>query len=164
MGLLVLQAVRLKEKSLASEIIAVSCGPKECQVSYLLHARWDRGDYGISKSGCGCPLTPGAPCLPPPQETIRTALAMGADRGVHVAVPAEEYEGLQPLAVAKMLAKIAEMQESNLIILGKQVPALSGGGGGGGRGTSSQGWGAWHQHSVVGGQLSVVGGRGTSSQ
>lgn len=79
------EAVRLKEKSLASEIIAVSCGPKECQ------------------------------------ETIRTALAMGADRGVHVAVPAEEYEGLQPLAVAKMLAKIAEMQESNLIILGKQA-------------------------------------------
>ena len=45
-----------------------------------------------------------------------------------MAVPPAEYEALQPLAVAKMLAKIAEMQETNLIILGKQVPTLSVGG------------------------------------
>ena len=51
---------------------------------------------------------------------------MGADQGVHVEIPAAEYEAVQPLAVAKMLAKIAEMHKINLIILGKQVPAIQG--------------------------------------
>jgi len=79
------EAVRLKEKKLASEIIAVSCGPAACQ------------------------------------ETLRTALAMGADKAIHVEVSAKEYELLQPIHVSKILAKLAEQTKSNIIILGKQA-------------------------------------------
>lgn len=56
------------------------------------------------------------------QETLRTALAMGCDRGIHVLLDDKEYEGLQPLAVAKLFQKITEQENPNLIILGKQVP------------------------------------------
>merc|ERR1712050_535696 len=63
------EAIRLKEKKIAKEIIAVSCGPEKCQ------------------------------------ETLRTALAMGADRGIHVLVPDAEYAGLAPFHVSKILAK-----------------------------------------------------------
>jgi len=75
------EAVRLKEKGGATEIVAVSMGPQACQ------------------------------------ETIRTALAMGADRGIHVLTDAE----LQPLAVAKLLKAIAEKEKPQLVILGKQA-------------------------------------------
>lgn len=51
------------------------------------------------------------------QETLRTALAMGADRGILVKTDAE----VQPLAVAKMLAKIAEAEQPQLVIVGKQA-------------------------------------------
>ncbi|HEX9568153.1 MAG TPA: electron transfer flavoprotein subunit beta/FixA family protein [Rhodospirillales bacterium] len=51
------------------------------------------------------------------QETIRTALAMGADRGIHVKTDAE----LQPLAVAKLLKAIVEAEKPELVILGKQA-------------------------------------------
>ena len=51
------------------------------------------------------------------RETIRTALAMGADRGIHVAADGE----LQPLAVAKLLAALAEREDPGLIVLGKQA-------------------------------------------
>jgi electron transfer flavoprotein beta subunit len=51
------------------------------------------------------------------QETIRTALAMGADRGIHVLTDAE----LQPLAVAKLLKAIVERDKFDLVILGKQA-------------------------------------------
>jgi len=51
------------------------------------------------------------------QETIRTALAMGADRGIHVASNAD----IEPLAVAKLLKVIAEKESPDLIILGKQA-------------------------------------------
>jgi len=51
------------------------------------------------------------------QETIRTALAMGADRGILVKTDAE----VQPLAVAKLLAKIAETEQPQLVIVGKQA-------------------------------------------
>jgi electron transfer flavoprotein beta subunit len=51
------------------------------------------------------------------QETIRTALAMGADRGVHVTSDAE----LQPLAVAKLLKAVVERESTDLVILGKQA-------------------------------------------
>src|SRR5579864_7734833 len=51
------------------------------------------------------------------QETIRTALAMGADRGIHVLTDAE----LQPLAVAKLLKAIADKEQPRLVILGKQA-------------------------------------------
>jgi len=79
------EAVRLKEKSIVSEIIAVSCGPTQCQ------------------------------------ETLRTALAMGVDKAIHVDIPAAQYAGVQPIHIAKMLAKIATDQKINLIILGKQA-------------------------------------------
>ena len=75
------EAIRLKEKGVATEIIAVSVGPKETQ------------------------------------ETIRTALAMGADRGILVNAPAD----VAPLAVAKILAGIAKAEGPQLIILGKQA-------------------------------------------
>jgi electron transfer flavoprotein beta subunit len=51
------------------------------------------------------------------QETIRTALAMGADRGIHVATDEE----IEPLAVAKILKAIAVKENPDLIILGKQA-------------------------------------------
>jgi len=79
------EAVRLKEKKIASEIIAVSCGPTQCQ------------------------------------EVIRTALAMGADRGIHVEVSASDYEKLQPYHVSKILAKLAQSEKADLVIVGKQA-------------------------------------------
>ncbi|XP_061416505.1 electron transfer flavoprotein subunit beta [Lethenteron reissneri] len=79
------EAVRLKEKKLAKEIVAVSCGPQQCQ------------------------------------ETIRTALAMGADRGIHVNVSGKEYEAMGPLQVSKILAALAKKEDVNLVILGKQA-------------------------------------------
>ena len=75
------EAIRLKEKGVATEIIAVSVGPQEAQ------------------------------------ETIRTALAMGADRGILVKVAHE----VEPLTVAKILAGIAKAEGPQLIILGKQA-------------------------------------------
>ncbi|WHI53231.1 electron transfer flavoprotein subunit beta/FixA family protein [Microbulbifer sp. MLAF003] len=74
------EAVRLKEKGVVSEIVAVSMGSKQCQ------------------------------------EQIRTALALGADRGILVETDAE----LQPLAVAKCLKAIVDKEEPQMVILGKQ--------------------------------------------
>jgi electron transfer flavoprotein beta subunit len=75
------EAVRLKEKGVATEIVAVSMGLANCA------------------------------------ETIRTALAMGADRGILVETDVE----LQPLAVAKLLRAIAQKESPGLIIMGKQA-------------------------------------------
>jgi electron transfer flavoprotein beta subunit len=75
------EAVRLKEKGTATEIVAVSLGIAACA------------------------------------ETIRTALAMGADRGILVETDAV----LEPLAVAKLLAAIAKREQPGLMILGKQA-------------------------------------------
>ncbi|AJY41015.1 electron transfer flavoprotein subunit beta/FixA family protein [Burkholderia humptydooensis] len=75
------EGVRLKESGAASEVIAVSCGPTQCQ------------------------------------ETLRTALAIGADRAIHIRTDEE----LQPLAVAKLLAAIVEEERPGLVILGKQA-------------------------------------------
>jgi electron transfer flavoprotein beta subunit len=75
------EAVRLKEKGIATEIIALSAGVTQCQ------------------------------------ETIRTALAMGADRGILV----ETDVGLEPLAVAKILKAVVEKEAIDLVILGKQA-------------------------------------------
>ncbi|EIE23998.1 electron transfer flavo protein beta-subunit [Coccomyxa subellipsoidea C-169] len=75
------EALRLKGKKLAEEVVAVSLGPKACQ------------------------------------DQIRTAMAMGADRGIHVLTDTE----LQPLAVAKLLAKIAERETPDMFLLGKQA-------------------------------------------
>lgn len=79
------EAVRMKEKKLVQEIIAVSCGPAQAQ------------------------------------DTIRTALAMGADKGIHVEVSGPEYETLQPLHVSKILAKLAQEEKADLVIVGKQA-------------------------------------------
>uniref|UniRef100_A0A6P7H7T4 Electron transfer flavoprotein subunit beta-like n=1 Tax=Diabrotica virgifera virgifera TaxID=50390 RepID=A0A6P7H7T4_DIAVI len=79
------EAVRLKEKKVASEIIAVSCGPAQSQ------------------------------------EVLRTALAMGVDKGIHVEISGPEYETLQPIHVSKILAKIAQNEKADLVIVGKQV-------------------------------------------
>lgn len=55
------------------------------------------------------------------QETIRTALAMGADRGIHVEVTGKDYETLGPLQVSKIMAALAKKEEAQLVILGKQA-------------------------------------------
>ena len=75
------EAVRLKEKGVVTEIIAVSCGVAQCS------------------------------------ETLRTALAIGADRAILVETAAE----LQPLAVAKLLKALVDKEQPSLIILGKQA-------------------------------------------
>ena len=75
------EAVRLKEKGVATEVIAVSCGVLQCQ------------------------------------ETLRTAMAIGADRAILV----ETSEELQPLAVAKLLKALVEKEQPQLVILGKQA-------------------------------------------
>src|SRR6187431_2774803 len=75
------EAVRLKEKGVAMEVIAVSCG--------------------VTQS----------------QETLRTAMAIGADRAILV----ETTEELQPLAVAKLLKALVEKEQPQLVILGKQA-------------------------------------------
>jgi electron transfer flavoprotein beta subunit len=75
------EAVRLREKGIATEIIAVSLGVAQCQ------------------------------------ETLRTALAMGADRAILVQTDAE----LQPLAVAKLLKALVDREAPQLVILGKQA-------------------------------------------
>lgn len=75
------EAVRLKEKGVVTEVIAVSCGDAKCQ------------------------------------ETLRTAMAIGADRGILV----ETAQELQPLAVAKLLKALVDKEQPQLIILGKQA-------------------------------------------
>ena len=75
------EAVRLKEKGVVTEVIAVSCGVTQCQ------------------------------------ETLRTAMAIGADRAILV----ESTEDLQPLAVAKLLKALVDKEQPGLVILGKQA-------------------------------------------
>ena len=75
------EAVRLKEKGVATEVVAVSCGVAQCQ------------------------------------ETLRTAMAIGADRAILV----ETDEELQPLAVAKILKALVDKEQPGLVILGKQA-------------------------------------------
>jgi electron transfer flavoprotein beta subunit len=75
------EAVRLREKGVVTEVIAVSCGVTQCQ------------------------------------ETLRTAMAIGADRAILV----ETTEELQPLAVAKLLKALVDKEQPGLVILGKQA-------------------------------------------
>jgi len=77
------EAVRLKEKGVVTEVIAVSCGVAQCQ------------------------------------ETLRTAMAIGADRAILVETPADLE--LQPLAVAKILKALVDKEQPQLVILGKQA-------------------------------------------
>lgn len=74
------EAIRLKEKGQADEVIVVSIGDKACH------------------------------------EQIRTALALGADRGIHI----EAQDGLQPLAVAKVLHALVQRETIGLVLVGKQ--------------------------------------------
>lgn len=55
------------------------------------------------------------------QETLRTALAMGCDRAIHVDIDDNSYQTLQPIHVSKILAKLAAEEKINLIIVGKQA-------------------------------------------
>jgi electron transfer flavoprotein beta subunit len=75
------EAIRLKEKGVATEIVAISIGEPKCQ------------------------------------ETLRTALAMGADRAILIVSETE----VEPLGVAKLLAKVVEEEAPGLVILGKQA-------------------------------------------
>ncbi|SFI91484.1 electron transfer flavoprotein subunit beta/FixA family protein [Caulobacter sp. UNC279MFTsu5.1] len=75
------EAVRLKEKGAADEVVIVSIGPQQAQ------------------------------------ETIRTALAMGGDRGILITTDADP----EPLAVAKLLAAVVAEEQPNLVLMGKQA-------------------------------------------
>lgn len=55
------------------------------------------------------------------QDVLRTALAMGADRAIHVDVPQNEYDLMQPLHVSKILAKLAQDEKADIVIVGKQA-------------------------------------------
>eukprot|EP00494_Astrolonche_serrata_P019090 UN19289 len=82
--LVVEEAVRLKEKKIATEIIVVSIGAKKSQ------------------------------------EVLRTAMAMGADRGIHIMTDRETDTDIQPLAVAKLLQKMVEKEKPDAVVMGKQ--------------------------------------------
>ncbi len=79
------EAIRLKEKGIASEIVVVSIGVKQAQ------------------------------------ETLRTALAMGADRAILVEAASDVHTDIEPLAVAKILAAVARDEQPGLILAGKQA-------------------------------------------
>ncbi len=79
------EAIRLKEKGVATEVVVVSIGVKKAQ------------------------------------ETLRTALAMGADRAILVEATDDVHTDIEPLAVAKILKGVADAEEPGLIIAGKQA-------------------------------------------
>eukprot|EP00568_Trieres_chinensis_P014164 CAMPEP_0183328006 /NCGR_PEP_ID=MMETSP0160_2-20130417/84061_1 /TAXON_ID=2839 ORGANISM="Odontella Sinensis, Strain Grunow 1884" /NCGR_SAMPLE_ID=MMETSP0160_2 /ASSEMBLY_ACC=CAM_ASM_000250 /LENGTH=261 /DNA_ID=CAMNT_0025496157 /DNA_START=499 /DNA_END=1281 /DNA_ORIENTATION=- len=79
------EAVRLKEAKAASEVVALSVGPKQCS------------------------------------ETLRTALAMGCDRAVHVQTDLRgDYMELQPLSVTRIFERVVEKEKPDLVLVGKQ--------------------------------------------
>ncbi len=104
------EAVRLKEKKLAEEVVAVTLGVKAAQAR-----------PGPLESGSAQGPIPRGPVVgaapPGAQDQLRTALAMGADRGIHVLTDAN----LEPLAVAKLLAALARREQPALCLLGKQA-------------------------------------------
>lgn len=55
------------------------------------------------------------------QDVLRTALALGADRAIHVEFSPKEYETIQPLHISKILAKLALKEKADLVFLGKQA-------------------------------------------
>ncbi len=79
------EAIRLREKGAASEIVAVTIGEAKAQ------------------------------------ETLRTAMAMGADRAVHVETTARTDTEIQPLAVAKLLQAVVEREQPDIVLMGKQA-------------------------------------------
>ena len=56
---------------------------------------------------------------------MRTALAMGADKAIHVQIDPKQYESMQPLHVSKILAKIAQEEKVDIVMLGKQVRVIT---------------------------------------
>ncbi|GAB1610495.1 electron transfer flavoprotein subunit beta-like [Argonauta hians] len=79
------EAVRLKEKKIAKEVIAVSCGPIQSQ------------------------------------ETLRTALAMGADKAIHVEIKPADFLNVQPFHISQILSKIAQEEKVDVLLVGKQA-------------------------------------------
>jgi electron transfer flavoprotein beta subunit len=79
------EAIRMREKGVAEEVVAVSIGVKQAQ------------------------------------ETLRTALAMGADRAILILAAEDVHTDIEPLAVAKLLAKVVEAEEPGMVLLGKQA-------------------------------------------
>ncbi len=79
------EAIRMKEKGLAEEIIVVSIGVKQNQ------------------------------------ETLRTALAMGADRAILIVAADDVHDDIEPLAVAKLLKAVIDEEKPELVIAGKQA-------------------------------------------
>jgi electron transfer flavoprotein beta subunit len=79
------EAIRLKEKGVASEIVAVSIGVEKAQ------------------------------------ETLRTALAMGADRAILIVAASDVHQDIEPLAVAKLLKAVIEEEGPGLVLCGKQA-------------------------------------------
>jgi electron transfer flavoprotein beta subunit len=79
------EAIRLREKGVATEVVAVSIGVKQAQ------------------------------------ETLRTALAMGADRAILIEAATDVHQDIEPLAVAKLLAAVAREEQPGLILAGKQA-------------------------------------------
>ena len=79
------EAIRLKEKGIATEIVVVSIGVKQAQ------------------------------------ETLRTALAMGADRAILIEAASDVHTDIEPLAVAKLLAAVVKDEQPGLVLAGKQA-------------------------------------------
>ncbi|MEL6916073.1 MAG: electron transfer flavoprotein subunit beta/FixA family protein [Pseudomonadota bacterium] len=79
------EAIRMKEKGVATEVVAVSIGVKQAQ------------------------------------ETLRTALAMGADRAILVVAADDVHQDIEPLAVAKILKGVIDAEEPGLVLAGKQA-------------------------------------------
>ncbi|ORC91864.1 putative electron transfer flavoprotein [Trypanosoma theileri] len=79
------EAIQMKEKKLAKEVIAVTIGNKKAE------------------------------------EVLRTAMALGCDKAIHIVTPEEESDGLEPLAVAKIFQKLHEELKPDIWILGKQA-------------------------------------------
>ena len=82
------EAIRLKEKGIATEVVVVSIGVKQAQ------------------------------------ETLRTALAMGADRAILIEATADVQTDIEPLAVAKLLAAVVKEEAPGLVLAGKQAAFL----------------------------------------
>jgi len=79
------EAIRLKEKGIVSEVVAVSIGVKQAQ------------------------------------ETLRTALAMGADRAILIVAAEDVHTDIEPLAVAKLLKAVIDAEEPGMVLCGKQA-------------------------------------------
>jgi electron transfer flavoprotein beta subunit len=79
------EAIRLKEKGIATEVVVVSIGVKQAQ------------------------------------ETLRTALAMGADRAILIEAAADVHQDIEPLAVAKLLAAVVKEEAPGIVLCGKQA-------------------------------------------